>query len=841
MLSIDISHKVVVTAFFTSAFFSFHLFRYLYKKIHSSRSIFYMAYLLAACGWWAAWNAAEYLFTGLEIKLITANLQYLSISSIPVLWYSFGQSYAREERSGEGRDPHPLIWLIPVVTSVLVWTDTFFGLVRRDIHLTTGQSGFVSIAKDFGPWFWLHSLYSYVLIILGIVFLIKGIFVHKNKNKFQVALLIAGALFPVLANLLYVTHLFPIPDLDPTAIAFSFTGIFLLINLKRLQFLPIVSVAREKALEDLREAVFIFDQTSCLAYSNAAADRLCNLSSRNIGAHIDALGPILSQLGDMHAGEEREITIEDGTAGEQRKRDYGARASEISNKGKTIGLTLVLHDITRRAAAEEALKTSYQQLEKKIEERTKAVRESNDRLKEELEHRIRMERQLSHTALHDPLTGLPNRNLLKSRIEQAIARYQREGTAQYGILFLDIDDFKQINDNFGHNAGDAFLCEIAARLKRSVREVDTVSRLGGDEFVVLLDGVGIRLDIETAAERISDELTVPFKIGMNSIVPTASLGYLLSRPEISDAEDALRNADIAMYRAKTDGKNKRVAYTDQMLAHVQEKNRLTADLRLAIGNGQISLAFQPIVYLDGRTAGWEVLARWKHPDFGMIGPDRFIPIAEESGLIVPLGTFILLETLKQAAKLKAAAFFDQSGPDEELFFAVNVSAVQFGQADFAELVLSSIERYELPHSMLHIELTESAIIQNQDAVVSMISQLSAHGISFKLDDFGTGYSSLGYLDRIPIDTVKIDRSFIARIEENGAETQSSARIVKGIISLSHELGKTVIAEGIETATQVEILKSYGCDFGQGYFFSKPIDADALAVSLLKLQLSNQPG
>jgi EAL domain-containing protein (putative c-di-GMP-specific phosphodiesterase class I) len=268
-----------------------------------------------------------------------------------------------------------------------------------------------------------------------------------------------------------------------------------------------------------------------------------------------------------------------------------------------------------------------------------------------------------------------------------------------------------------------------------------------------------------------------------------------------------------------------------MRLQVDERNLLSAALITAIASGGISLAFQPIVRMDGATAGWEVLARWKHERLGPIGPDRFIPISEESGLIIPLGAYILLETLKTAAALKADGLINDRGQDP-LFFAVNVSAIQFGQPDFAEFVLSSLDRLELPRAVLHLELTESAIMENRDVATHMIEQLSGEGISFKLDDFGTGYSSLGYLHRIPINCVKIDRSFIGRMDLP-QEEQSSAGIVRGMISLSHELRKTVVAEGIETEAQARMLRECGCDFGQGYLFGKPMDKAALVESLRK--------
>lgn len=816
--------KIAAALLLISAFLSLHLFLFLRNKNSQSRSLFYLSLFLAFSAWWSFWNAYEYLVPSFQMKLFFANLQYLSIPTVAVLWYAFGRSFDREERFGSGHDPHWLVWIVPAITAVLVWFDPLLGLVRFDLRLDS-QNGVSYIAKSFGPWFWFMWIHSYLFVILGIVYVLRGIIAQDRTNRFRVVFLIVGVLFPTVANFAYVVFFSSRSGIDPTPIVFTFTGVFLIVNLARFRFLPFIGSGREQAMEELQDAVLLFDRDFALMYANPSAVRFLGLRPEHIGKHIDEVSPVLSRLHDLRVGEERGITLDDG------RRSFEVRASSISKKGKKSGLALTLYDVSRRVVAEEGLKTANHELERKIAERTRALEESNGRLTEELEHRIRTERQLTHTALHDPLTGLPNRNLLMSRLEQSIARFHRDQEAQYGVLFLDIDDFKQINDTFGHNAGDAFLCEIASRLRRCVREVDTVARLGGDEFVVLLDGVGIALDVGAAADRIGDELSIPFYIGQNSVIPTASIGVLVGRIEISNAGDALRDADIAMYRAKHEGKNKRVSYDDKMLERVLEENRLTRDLRTAVGGGDIRLAFQPISRIaDGSVVGWEVLARWKHPEFGMIGPDRFIPIAEQTGLIVPLGTFIILETLKTAAQLRAAELLSEGR--ERSFFAVNVSAVQLASPDFVDFVLSSIDRFALPRSMLHIELTESALIQNREAAVTMMERLSAEGISFKLDDFGTGYSSLGYLDRLPADTVKIDRSFIERIEaEDGLAVGGG--LVRGIISLSHELGKSVVAEGIETPAQAEALLRYGCDYGQGYLYGKPVDADALAVSLMR--------
>lgn len=814
---------------FATAILAGVLFLYLLGRNLDSHSTTFMAFLMGASSLWAGLNGFEYLASDLNAKLLLANLQYMAISTIPVIWYAFGRSYDLEERTGTGCNPNFLIWVVPALTSVLVWFDPTLGLVRSNVHLEA-YDGIVMLAKDFGPWFWFHSLYSYVCIVAGTVFILRGARARAWTGRMQQAFLLGGALLPTGANLVYILGFFPIPTVDPTPLAFSLTGVLLVVNMTRFRFLSLVSVARVEAMENLHDAVVVFDRNSALAYANKAAKTALALDDQSVGKQIFKLGPVLGSLADLAGGDERELVMPPAPATPE-PRTFVARASEIFRGKRPVGFALILHDVSRRAAAEHSLKELNQELEARIADRTRTLEETNTRLTRELDHRTRAERQLTHSALHDTLTGLPNRSLLLSRIEQSIARFHRNQAEIYGLLYIDFDGFKEINDIHGHDAGDTFLCEIANRLKKCMRDVDTVARIGGDEYAVLLEGLHSAAELCLASERITEELSVPVKLGKNSVVPSVSIGIMSSRLELLDAQEALRNADIAMYWAKTQGKNRSVCFEESMLVQVVERNRLTNDLRAAIGANGISLAFQPIVYLDGNYAGCEVLARWKHPELGFISPDRFIPIAEESGLIVPLGTFILLETLKTIVALRD---FGLLVPDDHAtmpFFAVNASARQLAEPDFAELVLASLERFSLPRSVLHLEITESAIMQNRESAISMLKTLSLKGISLKLDDFGTGYSSFGYLDRIPVDTVKIDRSFISRMDSAHPDIHDSTGLVRGIISLSHELGKTVVAEGVETAEQAAILRSLGCEYAQGYFFGKPMSSEALIASL----------
>ncbi len=817
---------LIVGILAATALLSGQLTAYMAFRSRGSRSAVVMALIMGATAWWAAWNALEYLAPDLQVKLIFANLQYLAIAAIPVLWFVLGSSLEQSERGVTARRPPLVIWIVPAVTAVLVWTDPSLGFVRHSFRLEV-ESGFSVIAKEFGPWFWVHSAYSYIFIILGTVLILKALHASRGTRRAQRITLVVGTLLPVGANLMYLAGIFPLGSIDPTPLAFSLTGLLAVLNLARFRFLALVTTAQATAIEQLRDAVLILDRDGNLAYVNHAARAAFPTSGRDIGKRLIEMGPPFADLPLAREAGSGARTEESVLSHGERL--YETRTSDIVRRRRRIGSVVTFFDVTRRAAAEEELKKANLLLEQRIAERTRALEESNLKLSEELEHRKRAERQLSHDVLHDALTGMANRSLALSRIEQLIMRSRRDPAMSYAILHVDFDGFKTINDRFGHSAGDSFLCEVASRLKRSVREVDLAARVGGDEFVVLLEGLTSAQNLEEITDRVVDNLCVPIYFGSSAVIPSASIGIVIGKSDYKDPQSILHDAEIAVHRAKSTGRNLRVVFSEEMRLQVDEHNLLSAALRTAIASGGISLAFQPIVRMDGATAGWEVLARWKHEHLGPIGPDRFIPIAEESGLIIPLGAYILLETLKTAAALRSEGLLDD-GAQGVMFFAVNVSAIQFGQRDFAEFVLSSLDRLELPRAMLHLELTESAIMENRDVATHIIEQLSAEGISFKLDDFGTGYSSLGYLHRIPINCVKIDRSFISRMDPVQGD-QNSAGIVRGMISLSHELRKTVVAEGIETEAQAQMLRECGCEFGQGYFFGKPMDKTALLESL----------
>jgi len=825
---------LVVGLLSATALLSAQLAAYVGVRSRGSRDAVLMALTMAATAWWSAGNAAEDLAVGLSLKLVFANLEYLGITTIPVLWCALGWSLDRQERTGAAGRLSPVFWILPAITCILVWTDPVLGLVRHSFQLDSA-SGFTYIAKSFGPWFWVHSAYSYVMVIAGTVFLLRAVSAGTGTRRAQHIVLIVGSLLPVAANVLYLADIIPSGSVDPTPLAFSATGLLLVFNLTRFRFLSLVTTAKSAAIEQLRDPVLILDRDGRLAYANAAARLSFGTGARDVGRPLGDLGPPYSAL--PRACDDAGDAAQGGALLPFHGRRFETRTASILRGARCIGSVVTFFDVSSRVSAEEELRKSNLLLEQHIAERTRALQESNARLTEELEQRRRAEKQLAHDVLHDPLTGLPNRSLASSRIEQLIMRMRRDSSLSYAVLFMDFDGFKSINDTWGHAAGDSFLSQMAARLTSSIREMDLASRVGSDQFVVMLDGTGGQSLLDRIAERIQDHVCIPVSLGEGTVVPSVSIGIAVGGPTYKDPESLLHDAEIAMQQAKANGRNLRVTFAEEMRQQADEQVVISSALRTAIASGGITLAYQPIVSLGGNAAagaqgtirGWEVLARWRHERLGFVGPDRFIGIAEESGLITPLGAYILIEALRTAAGLRAQGLLAGDGLTGP-FFSVNVSAIQLGQPDFSELVLSSVDRMGLPRSLLHLELTESAIMKNRDVATRVIRHLAAEGISFKLDDFGTGYSSLGYLHAIPIDCVKIDKSFVSRLEGAGGN-HPSAGVVRGIISLSHELGKTVVAEGIETENQARMLQEYGCDLAQGFFFGRPVDQSTLVASL----------
>lgn len=429
----------------------------------------------------------------------------------------------------------------------------------------------------------------------------------------------------------------------------------------------------------------------------------------------------------------------------------------------------------------------------------------------------RYEAELRHLAHHDTLTGLPNRALLQDRLHQAIA-YSARSAHPVWLLFVDLDRFKFVNDSLGHKAGDEMLRAIAGRLQSSVRQTDTVARLGGDEFVLILQEQADGLQGLGAAgvQRIMDAVAQPLTIDGHEFFPTCSMGVAVYPADGDDVETLMTHADIAMYRAKESGRNNFQFYAASMNAQTMERLHMEGELRHALARDEFVLHYQPQVDLrSGRVVGMEALLRWNHPEFGMVPPNNFIHLAEETGLIVPIGDWVLRSACAQNKAWQNAGM-------PKLRVAVNLSARQFGQLDLVRSITGILRETGLASHYLEIELTESLVMTDVERAIGTLRELKALGVKLSIDDFGTGYSSLSYLKRFPIDVLKIDRSFVRDITLD----PDAAAIVASIISLSHNLKLNVIAEGVETPEQLRYLRQHGCDEMQGFYFSKAVPAEA---------------
>ncbi len=451
---------------------------------------------------------------------------------------------------------------------------------------------------------------------------------------------------------------------------------------------------------------------------------------------------------------------------------------------------------------------------------------------QDITNRKLAEQQLHHDAFHDALTGLPNRALFMDHLKLAIARSQRHSDQMFAVLYLDLDRFKIINDSLGHMIGDNLLIGIARRLEECLRPGDTVARLGGDEFTVLIEDINSEGEAITVAERIHKELAVPFNLSGREVFTTISIGIATSATVYERAEEILRDADTAMYRAKSLGKSRHEIFDKAMHARALNILQLETDLRRAVERQEFFLQYQPIVDLDGfKLRGFEALVRWRHPERGFISPIDFIPVAEETGMIAPIGEWVLREACTQMQRWQA--IFPSDPP---LSISVNLSGRQFTQNDLIQKVADILSETKILPNSLKLEITESVVMENIEMATGMLKELRALGVQLSIDDFGTCYSSLSYLHRFPIDTLKIDRSFVTDMSENNENTE----IVRTIVMLAQNLGMDVVAEGVETNEQLALLRKLGCEYGQGYFFSKPVHTDGAEKIICDTYSVNAP-
>jgi diguanylate cyclase (GGDEF)-like protein/PAS domain S-box-containing protein len=537
-----------------------------------------------------------------------------------------------------------------------------------------------------------------------------------------------------------------------------------------------------KAVENMQLGVTVTDLKGKIVYTNPAEARMHGYEVRElIGQHARVLGP---PENGRALNSERMLEATSWTRETVNVRKDGSRFpvllwSDLVNdaNGEIIGIVTCSEDVTERKRAEEALRD---------------------------------------VALRDPLTSLPNRVFFLDRLTQAIQASRRHADAQFAVLFLDLDRFKVVNDSLGHHVGDELLIRIARRLVCCLRPTDVVARFGGDEFAVLLEGVRGSEDAVQVAERIQEELSTPVHLDGYELFTSASIGIVMGSPLIEQPEYLWRSADMAMYRAKAAGTGRYELFDRAMHAEALARLQLETDLRRAVERDELRLFFQPIVCLrSGRIVGFEALLRWMHPLRGMIPPTEIIPAAEETGMIHAIGEWVLRHACAQLAEWSALGI-----GDPPLWMSVNLSSKQLSQPSLLDQLEAALRDSGVDPRRLRMEITESAVMEHTAVAAEILRGLKERGVELYMDDFGTGYSSLSYLHRLPLDALKIDRSFVSRMEGGNQH----ARLVETIINLARNVRLRVVAEGISSREQLGLLREMGCEYGQGFFFSQPLSS-----------------
>lgn len=486
-------------------------------------------------------------------------------------------------------------------------------------------------------------------------------------------------------------------------------------------------------------------------------------------------------------------------------------------------LTRVQNQLSQRAWAREIQKLNAE-LEERVHERTLQLELTNQKLMQEIAERKRVQAQLLEMALHDALTGLPNRALFMDLLEQELEQSIAEPNYQFAVLFLDCDRFKVINDSLGHVVGDELLIAIAHQLGLCLEDSDILARLGGDEFAILLPKLDDKARAIQVATAILNEFSQPFRLRRRDVFTSVSIGVVFGNDTYQKPEHVLRDADTAMYQAKAFGKARYQVFDTEMHNAALQLLQLETDLRQAIEQQEFVLHYQPIVDLNiGKITGLEALLRWQHPQRGLISPEKFIPIAEETGLIVPIGEWVLKEACQQLY-----VWQQQNIVDRTFTMSINLSVRQVTQLGFINWIDCVLASTQIDPQNLELEITESVIMNDSSSVSTVLQELRKRNIALSIDDFGTGYSSLSYLHSFPIDTLKIDRSFVQRLDQDS----NDLGLIPAITSIARTLQMSVIAEGIETEQQLMHLRNLNCDFGQGYLFSRPIPSTKTAELLI---------
>jgi len=739
---------------------------------------------------WSAGDALELAAVGLRAKLFWVDFQNIAIVSMPVAWLVMTLDYTGRRKLLTRRNLL-LLSIVPLVSLTLTWTNGLHHLMLAKTWLNTSGS-YAAVGKTFGTWFWFHAGYGYILAIAAVALLIAAIRSGPRLYRAQTAALLVGFCVPLVWNMVYVLAPGTLPLHDFTPAVFGVAGIIVAWGLIRFRLFTLVPVARHALMENMTDGMLVLDEAGRVVDLNEAARLLIDRPRARIIARpvAETWGAWPRMAKPYAAGVDQ---TEFSWGEDDDRRDYEVKISRLTKHDRTVGQLLLIRDVTERAL---------------------------------------MEKSLRQQAVTDSLTDLPNRTLFMAKLDDAVRQARRHPETLFAVIVLDLDRFKLINDTVGHLAGDVLLENVATKLKRCVREVDTVARMGGDEFMILLHEITSTRDVLPLLDRIQEELRAPVHFRQQEISTSASLGVVIWEESYQDPEELLRAADTAMYQAKDAGRACYRIFDEEMHKSMLRTMRAETDLRAAISEKEFCLAYQPIVDLkSGAVTSLEALLRWRHPRRGMVFPDEFITIAENSGLIAPLGVLALEEVCSQVSRWR--------GPDcpaAGLPVSLNLSPRQLTDTDFVGAVLQRLDEWRVSPESLIFELTETALIRDPLESKRVMQELRRIGIRLCLDDFGTGWSSLRNLSTFPVQELKIDGSFVSKIAHDNTEYE----IVRSITALAHTLGMTVTGEAVEYHEQWRLLEALGCDNGQGYYIGKPMAPEELLNYLEELERGTCP-
>jgi len=758
--------------------------------------------LLAGIALWAGAYGLELLLDDRLLSVWMHRLVYLGTAITPpaVLLTALEASGHRAGRTGER-----LLWTflipIPVVTTILVLTNDHQALVWAPVGLR--RVGSLSpVATVIGPWYWVHTAFSYACLTIACALLVRHYLRRKQRPREAFTVLVA-LLLPWMVNA-HLVFWRTDSSIDLTPAAFLVTVLLLYRLVRRDILTEVLPVARATVLEALDDAVLVVDEESRILDANHSALALLGELQPDFQRFpppsLAACWPELAELLQQEDPASRGIAIR-RSSGETRNLDVWVTQLQAQPEVGPLR-AIALRDITDRRRAEQ---------------------------------------ELFHTAHFDGLTGLPNRKRFFDNLAVALDAAQRRGHC-LAVLFLDLDQFKLVNDTEGHAAGDILLRTVAAQLLRGIRGSDTVARitaedqgpeigrLGGDEFAIVLPRIASAEDAGDVGARILKELEEPSRGASEAAATTsASIGIAIFPDDGRDADTLLKHADVALYHAKQSGGNHYQYFHSRLNQIAQRRAAIDRELRRAIGSDQMRLVYQPKLRMSGgEVVGLEALLRWSNPELGNVSPAEFIPIAEKTGLIQPLGRWVIDQVCRQVRAWRETGL---SVPP----VAVNVSSIQLGNPRFVETVTDCLRRHELMPNVLEMEITERTLLENDENAFATLRELRASGVPIALDDFGTGYSVLASLKRFDIDLLKIDSSLL----EGVGEDERAAGVVSSVISLAHSLSMKVVAEGVEREDSAEVLSELGCDEVQGFLYSEPLPPSELST-FLGSERSSQP-